>query len=220
MRGRTTLLLSALALLVPPAAAALPLSFQGALAADDEIDLVSFDVDAPANVTLRSFGYAGGTQQDGTVVPAGGFDPVLSLFDGTGALVAENDDGRSQAGSCPVPSDPGSGGPFDSCLVVTLEAGSYTVAVSQFDNFPVGDTLGEGFDFSDAPNFTADDGCPAGQFCDVRGNDRTNAWALDVTASAAVPEPASWALGLVGAAGLAWLGRRRRTVRPRSPHWR
>ena len=209
MRRRTTHLLSALALLVAPAAAALPLSFQGTLAADDEVDLVTFDVDAPTNVTLRSFGYAGGTQQDGTVVPAGGFDPILNLFDGTGALIVGNDDGRSEPGLCAVPSDPASGGPFDACLVVALEAGSYTVSVSQFDNFPIGDTLSGGFDFSGAPNFTAEHGCPNGQFCDVLGNDRTNAWAFDVTASDAVPEPASWAFGLLGAAGLAWLGRRR-----------
>jgi hypothetical protein len=211
---RRTLLFSALPLLVAPAAAALPLSFQGSLAADDDVSLVSFDVEAPANVTIRSFGYAGGTQQDGTPVPAGGFDPIVSLFDGAGALVGENDDGRSEAGSCLVRSDPGGGGPFDACLVVTLEAGSYTVAVSQFDNFPVGDTLAEGFDFSGAPNFTADDGCPNGQFCDVRGNDRTNAWAFDVVATSAVPEPATLALWLMGASGLAWLGRRRQ---PRLP---
>ena len=84
--------------------------------------------------------YAGGTNADGVAIAAGGFDPVLTLFDSSGVLVDQNDDNPNTPTG-----DPNTGAAYDSFLQVTLDAGSYTVAVSQYDNFAIGPNLSDGF---------------------------------------------------------------------------
>jgi hypothetical protein len=87
-------------------------------------------------------------------------------------------------------------------------AGTYTVAISQFDNFAVGPNLSNGF-LQSNPNFTAIY-CSNGQFCDVTGNNRTSAWAFDIlnVDTAAVPEPMT-ILGSAIALGFGTLLKRR-----------
>ena len=57
----------------------------------------------PRPVTLlRTWGYAGGTNINGSLISPGGFDPILSVFDATGgllsssALIDSNDDDSSR----------------------------------------------------------------------------------------------------------------------------
>ena len=114
-------------------------------------------------------------------------------------MIDENDDGTFPD----VNIDPVTGAEFDTFLVIEgLTPGEYTVAVSQFDNFPVGFTLAEGFFRSGEPSFTGDDfGLPGEMFIDVTGDARTNQWAFDilnVNTASEVPEPASaaWLLGI------------------------
>ena len=57
-----------------PHAAPINFPFTGTFTRDDEIQLLSLVVGAPSTVTLRSYSYAGGTQANGNVVLAGGFD--------------------------------------------------------------------------------------------------------------------------------------------------
>ena len=156
-------------------------SFTGTLAGDNDVKLFSFTLAADADVTLRTWSYAGGTNAAGGAIGAGGFDPLVSLFFGSGdtaILFDANDDGTG------VATDPASGNAYDSLLERMLLAGTYTVALSQFDNFANGGTLGDGFiGYSGAPGF---DG-------------RSNAWALDilsVDAAAVVAEPPTLALAL------------------------
>jgi len=180
-------------------------SFTGTFSADDEVQLFNFTVGSATTVTLKSYSYAGGVQADGNVVSAGGFDPILALFDSTGAFIANNDDG----GEPDVGMDPVTGSVYDTFLQVVLNPGVYTVAVTQYDNFAA-TTLSELFNRVGEPFFTAAYGCSNGQFCDIGGFNRTNFWAFDILGvddaeTPPVPLPAAaWAflagLGLIGAA--------------------
>lgn len=192
---KTALAATVLAALGASAKAA-DVSFTGQLANDNAVQLFSFTLAADADVTLRTWSYAGGVNAAGNAIGAGGFDAIVSLFSGLGAgaiLIGANDDGLG------VAIDPVTGFAYDSLLEFTaLVAGSYTVALAEFDNFANGPTLGDGFPGSNVSGF---DG-------------RSAAWALDilgVDSANAIPEPASIALALFGLAALgAGVGGRRR----------
>lgn len=187
-------------------------SFTGSFTADDNIQLFGFTTDGSSTVRLISYSYGGGTQSNGNVVSAGGFDPILALFDSTGGLVGQNDDSGSGCGSGVVSADPSTGEEFDTCIDLPLAAGNYTVAVMQYDNFAIGPNFSDGFFVTASPTFTAVFGCSNGQFCDFTGDNRNNFWAFDilnVEQAALIPAPATLALLGLGLAGLG-LGRRRR----------
>lgn len=162
----------------------------------NDVLLYSFTLSAASSLTIQSYGYGGsssapgGTNAAGSVIPAGGFDTYFSLFDETGptaTFLTSNDDGL-----CP----PGTPSPtcHDSTLALNpLAAGSYTLAVSVFDNFSFAEnfgtgTLGDGFiglgDYFDAASGTV----------------RTSDCAVDISAGGlvATPEPAAWPVVAVG----------------------
>jgi len=188
-------------------------SFQGALTRDDEVQLFTFSVGSTSTVTLRSLSYAGGVNSAGTTIARGGFDPILALFNGSGASINQNDDGNSL-----VPADPVTGQNFDVFLQSSLTAGSYTVSVMQFDNFANGPNLSNGFLNTGNPTFTSFFGCSNGRFCDVTASNRTAAWAFDIlgvdTATTpqppgGVPEPATVSMMIAGLGLIALFGKRR-----------
>ena len=197
------------------------LSFTGLLSADDDVQLFNFTSDGASLVTLRTYSYAGGVQADGNVVSAGGFDPILALFDSAGNYINQNDDDETDA----VAFDPNTGQAWDALFSEVLAAGDYTVAIMQFDNFANGPTLSDGFSQQGNPFFTATFGCSNGQFCDISEfdpfNNRTNEWAFDilsvvegdiVPAPAPVPVPAAaWLFGS-GLLGLIGISRCKKTV--------
>ncbi|PSB01914.1 DVUA0089 family protein [Merismopedia glauca] len=178
--------------LTNPASAA-NLSFRGNFTQDDDVRLINFTLSSTSQVIIKSLSYAGGTQADGTLVSAGGFDPILSLFDNGGNLIDSNDDG----GSSHVPADLTTGAGFDAFLTSLLNPGTYTVAVTQFYNFPGGTNISQGFRHQGEANFTSLYGCSTGVFCDTTGNSRTNFWAVDVLKRdepippTSVPEPST-----------------------------
>jgi hypothetical protein len=198
---RTGLLAAAfaagLATLTPAQAA--DISFTGTLADANEVLLFNFNVSVDSTVTLLTHSYAGGINAAGQAIAQGGFDPILALFDSTGALIGQNDDGGAGA----VPADPVTGANFDTYLQVLLAPGAYTVSVMTFANFANGPNLSDGF-------------TGGGSFTDVTGDQRTNAWAFDVlnvdAATQVVPEPATVALFGAGLLGLGVARRRKRAA--------
>jgi len=182
-------------------------TLQGNFTADDNVQLFSVFLAAPATVDIRSYGYAGGATSTGTIVPRGGFDTILTLFSTSGVFLDENDDGAG------VATDPTTGLAGDARISANLTAGSYIVALTQYDNFSIGN-LADGFAETGHPRFTADPdfanggACPGNMFRDISGTDgrcRNGIWALDfvnVSSVKAVPEPSGLLLAGVGLAVL------------------
>ncbi len=170
----------------------------GNLGSDDDVDLHTLTFLVPGTYRIESFGYAGGTMSNGSLVEAGGFDTILSLFDSSGALLVTVDDGGARI-------DPNTGESFDSAIQMSLSAGTYTLAITQYNNLPASLFLVGGFTREGDGNFTPqlNETCQAASFCDVSEiapfNVRTNFYAVEVTA---VPLPGALllfgpALGLI-----------------------
>ena len=222
MRSRLLgLIVLACCLSVGVACASPIFSFTGTFSQDDHLEIFLFTAPS-ASFVAQTLSYASGTNGAGTAIPAGGFDPVLSLYNATGGLVASstlvamNDDGAGAA------TDPITGNAFDSYLAVsTLNAGdTYALILSEFDNVPVATgspTWGDGFTQSGQGDFTAGEfGCPDGTpFCDAPYPQRTGSWAVDIAGARSAsditggtPEPGSILLLSAGLASLALLRRR------------
>ena len=145
---RNSLLFVALGML-PAICIASNVTLQGNFTADDNVQLFSVALGAPAAIDFRSYGYAGGTPSNGSTVPAGGFDTILTLFSASGSFIEDNDDGAG------APIDPATGIAGDARITANLAAGGYILAITEYDNFSIGD-LGNGFTEAGNPNFTAD----------------------------------------------------------------
>jgi hypothetical protein len=190
-----------------------PTTVGGNFATDDEHRVFEFTISADSIVTIETVSYAGGVHAGGGAVqPPGGFDPIISLFDSAGLFIDEDDFDDDFLDPTPT-LDPVSGAAFDAFLQTSLVAGTYQAVITQFDNFfngIVGDPITNGFLFDGVPDLTAVFGCVDGQFCDVFGNQRTNAFAINLSAEAlAVPEPGALAMLGFGLLGVGMVYRRR-----------
>ena len=165
-------------------------SFTGIFTQDDQLELFQFTAPS-ASLVVQTWGYAGGTNGNGQVIAAGGFDPILSVFDATGGLLASSpliDTNNDGAG---VDADPTTGNAFDSLLALNSlsPGGTYVLVLSQNDNAPLGGTYGDGFSQTGAGNFTAGEfGCGGtAPFCDASPAQRNGSWAVDIWECATPP---------------------------------
>ena len=202
-------LLACVMLILPTQAFSLTLgqhdTFHGVFDTDDDVGLhfVNIGGSHPLTVLFETFAYAGGNLRDGSTVGRGGFDPIVSVFDGLGNLLGSNDDGGRRF-------DAVTGSGFDSFLSLSLAPGNYIAAVTQYNNFPLGSTFADGFSNVGLGNFTGGFGCTNAVFCDVNGDNRSPNYTLEV---APVPVPAALPLLIGGLAAFGFVARGRQTRR-------
>ena len=203
------------------AACASSVSFTGTFTTDDQLEIFLFTAPS-ASFVAQTWGYAGGTNGAGQVIPAGGFDPVLSLFDATGGLTAASPVVTfTYNAGVGVATDPSSGQAFDSILALSNldPAHTYALVLSEVDNLPNGSTFGDGFSQTGNGDFTPGEfGCGGTAFCDPSASQRNGDWAVDISGVAsaadttAAPEPRSILLLSCGMVGLTMFRRRRKRV--------
>jgi hypothetical protein len=163
------------------------------------------------NVTIQTLGFGGGVNAAGQTIVAGGFDPFVGVFSGTGSTAAIVTDGMGDPfgtsdalsnfggfAGCPPAGTVDIGGSLcgDVTMQLALLPGTYTLLLSDalyipnavFDN----GTLGEGFsDFTGGALQTCNTDSSGAITC---ANDTGN-WAVDLTTSGTtVPAPEPGAL--------------------------
>jgi hypothetical protein len=192
------------ALLLAAGAFADTVSYTGTLSSPEDTWETDVELSGAGTLTLQTWGFGGGTNAAGTVIPSGGFDPFVGVFDSSGDLIQGTSDGLSNytsftgcppAGLVTIGSVPGNCG--DITMSLPLAAGTYTVLLSDAEYIPnaVFDSpsygnLSEGFTDLTGGAFQT---CADLNDCN---NDTAN-WALDVTTPrnvTATPEPGSLAV--------------------------
>jgi hypothetical protein len=139
-----------LASLVSSVACAGAISLVGQLDPNNPQDAFQyqFTLLGPATVSIQTWGYGGtvnapgGKNAQGGSIAPGGFDPYLSVFNGSGptaTFLASNDDGVCPPGTVSALEC------FDSTLTLpALGPGTYTVVLSTFENMSFAENYGNG----------------------------------------------------------------------------
>jgi hypothetical protein len=206
------------------------ISLTGTLQTAEDTFETTINVASAGTVTLQTWGFGGGDNAAGMVIPAGGFDPLVAVFAGTGSgatIVNGVSDGLSNYGDftgCAPAGTETIGGFAGQCgditMAMSLSMGTYTVILSDAEYIPNAifdnGTFGEGF-----TDLTP--GTLPLQTCVDQNNcitDTTN-WALDITTpgvSVAAPEPSTLGtagLGLLSLAVFARVMKKRRATKSR-----
>ena len=101
----------------------------------------SFVVNTTTTMEAITYSYGGGTSLTGPVVPSGGLEPYLSLFDAGGNFLASTFSGTT----CPPGANTVGGNCFDVSLDGgTLTPGTYFIALTAFENMSFAENLGSG----------------------------------------------------------------------------
>jgi len=112
------------------------ISKTGTFGTPEDTETLTLTLTSTGDVTLQTYGFGGGTNAAGTLISAGGFDPFVGLFSGTGSsatLINGTSDVLSNYTSgCPPAGTVTVGGLKNQCGDVTL----------QFNGLPGGDLHG------------------------------------------------------------------------------
>ena len=181
-------------------------SFTGSFSNDSDVQFFDFLLSADSStVLIDTLSLNGGTNAAGEVIPGGGFNPYLSLWDkSTGNWVFDTV-AKNIADEAVISNT-------SSYAYGSLLAGNYILALSQFDNVAAGTNLSEGFaadlgltSFAGSPPFTLNGGGGSGH------------WAVDIqnvdsASITAVPLPGAFGFMVSGLLALAALTRRKLMV--------
>src|SRR5260370_40886062 len=87
------------------AASGATISYTGSLASSsDSSTTITVNLASAGNLALQTWGFGGGTNAASVVIPAGGFDPFVGVFGGTGStptFVDGTSDDLSNYGAVP-----------------------------------------------------------------------------------------------------------------------
>lgn len=211
-------------------------SYTGTLSSPEGVFTGSFTLASAGTVTIQTWSFGGGTNGAGTVIAAGGFDPLIALFSGPPATASILVDGGgnpladadnlynppwSYVGNCPPAGMVAIGASSvcgDDLLQVGLAPGTYTLVLTDANYVPAAvyddGTLSEGFaDFTGGVFQT----CVSATAC-ITPN---GSYAVDVsypvsTSMNVTPEPSAlclWCTGLAALAGVKRFNPRRRSPR-------
>jgi hypothetical protein len=175
------------------------MSYAGTLSSPEDTVEYVLNLASAGTVTLQTYGFGGGTNAASTLIPAGGFDPLVGMFAGQGAaatLIDGTSDSYSNYGSfmgCPPAGMVDIGGLVcgDVTMSFSLVAGTYTVLLADAGYVPYAfsdpnSTLGDGFSDLTGGTFQTCNFQPDGTY--TCATDTAN-YALDITAP--VPEPSA-----------------------------
>jgi hypothetical protein len=118
-------------------------SYTGALNSPEDTWETDVTLSGAGTLTLQTFGFGGGTNGAGSVIPSGGFDPLVGRFDSSGDLIQGTSDVLSNYTSftgCPpvglvtIGSVPRNCG--DITMSLPLAAGNYSVLLSDAGYVP------------------------------------------------------------------------------------
>ena len=130
------------------------LSFTGALSSPEGVFETTFNLTAPSTVTFQTWSFGGGTNALGQAIPAGGFDPLIALFNGPVATATMYVDGSgnpladadnllnppwSFVGNCPPAGTVAIGTDHDcgdDLMQAVLGAGTYTLVLTDANYIP------------------------------------------------------------------------------------
>jgi hypothetical protein len=196
VRGRHLLCIVVLALALAPFGAradTMSFGFEGTISPPTDDFVVEFlftiYADSP-NVLIETLSNGGGTfdpaaaPYGGQTVGAGGFQPLLSLFDLAGNLISTSTTCGSLNGDACM------GGSY---VTLGLGAGTYRLALTEYGNYPFSNLLSDGFGWDGTGNQ------PDGPFPDGANGHLTGNYALEilnVDDATTTPEPGGfWLFG-------------------------
>jgi hypothetical protein len=205
-------------------------SATGTFAATDDVFLETFTLVSSAAVTVQTYGFGGGTNAAGEVIPAGGFDSLVALFSGppTSSSIL-------MSGGNPIASSPATTQFFPGCppaataavgtesicgdnqLTATLAAGNYTLLLSDARYIPLAVSPGDPSpqDLTSAASY-ADLTGGVFQTCNDQGDciTTTGNFAVDLLFASPGPIPEPGTLLLLGSGLMALIWRLKPREKP------